>query len=102
MEYRLNKIDPELRERIKETTKSGKIHAKAELSVNKDGKEKNKNSDEDFISKLEKEKNYKDKNKKKKKIIVDAVKFEEVEIPAYKEAELSKDEARGNILDVKK
>lgn len=96
MEYRLNKIDPEVRQRIKETTKPGKIHAKAKISVNKDSSEKKKDSGRDFSSELEKQKNDKDK----KKIIIEAIKVEEVEISAYKEAELTKDEARGNILDV--
>lgn len=95
MEYRLNKIDPELRQRIKETTKSGKIHSKVKIAVNQDSDDKKKDSEKDFSSKLEKQKN-------KKRITIEAVKVEEVEIPAYKEAEITKDEVRGSILDVRK
>lgn len=100
MEYRLNKIDPELRQRIKETTKSGKIHNKAKIAVNSDSKNKDKKGGADFNSELEKQKKERDKNKKK--FTVEAIKIEEVQVPAYKEAELSKDEIKGNLLDVRK
>ncbi|MCT8976136.1 hypothetical protein N4T77_05950 [Clostridium sp. CX1] len=100
MEYRLNKVDPELRQRIKETTKPGKIHNKAEIAVNTDSKNKNKKDGTEFSSELEKQKKEKEENKKK--ITIEAVKLEEVNIPAFKEPESSKDEMRGNILDVRK
>lgn len=98
MEFRLNKIDPEVRERVKETTSSGKIHTKSSIVINREHQnEKNKNR-ESFGSKLE-------KNKKGKKIIsVDAVKVEEIEISAYKEEEedaLNKENA-GHVLDVRR
>ncbi|MBC2582583.1 hypothetical protein [Clostridium sp. DJ247] len=97
MEFRLNKIDPEVRERVKETTSSGKVHSKSSTVINKDNKEEKERGNSEFNSKL--------KNEKQKKIFsVDAVKIDEVEIPAYKEetGTFSKDETRGSVIDVKK
>ncbi len=99
MEYKLNKIDPEVRQRIKETTSSGKVHAKSGIVIGDHNKNKRNESGSDFNSKLEKE-----KNKNKNRISVDAVKIAEVQVPAYKEDmdNLNKDETKGHILDVKK
>lgn len=99
MEYRLNKIEPEVRQRVKETTSAGKVHTKSGITINKDSKDKKNGNGNDFSSKLEKQ-----KNKNKNKFCVDAVKVDEVEISAYKEEveNSSKDEIKGNILDVRK
>ncbi|NMM61274.1 hypothetical protein HBE96_00870 [Clostridium sp. P21] len=98
MEFRLNKIDPEVRQRVKETTSAGKIHTKSGIAINKDNK-KNKNG-QDFSSELEKQKD----KRKAKKIYVDALKSEEVEVSVYKEEkeDLSKDEIKGYIIDIRK
>ncbi|AWI03669.1 hypothetical protein [Clostridium drakei] len=99
MEYRLNKIDPEVRQRVKDTTKPGKVHNKTGIAINKDNKDRNKKNqgDADFGSKLEKQRN-------KNKISVDAVKVDEMQVSVYKEdvENLSKDEIKGNILDTRK
>ncbi len=99
MEYKLNKIDPEVRQRVNETTRTGKVHTKSGISINNDNK--NRKNGNDFSSKLEEEKN---KNKNKNKFAVDAVKVDEVEISAYKEEveDSNKDEVKGHILDVRK
>ncbi|WPC41078.1 hypothetical protein [Clostridium sp. JS66] len=100
MEFRLNKIDPEVRQRVKETTSSGKIHNKSSISISKDNKDKKNGNRNNFASELEKEK----KKKEKKVLSVDAVKFEEVEVPVYKEEQEEQlaDELSGHILDVRK
>lgn len=98
MEFRLNKIDPEVRERVKETTSSGKIHTKAGVIINKDTKKNKEDNEADFEDELKRQ-----KKKGKKKLLVQAVKVEEVQIPAYKEADSSsEDENRGHFLDVRK
>ncbi|WML35502.1 hypothetical protein [Clostridium sp. OS1-26] len=100
MEFRLNKIDPEVRQRVKETTSSGKIHTKSGIVTNKDNENKKNRNGEDFSSELEKQ-----KDKRKEKIFsVDAVKVEEVEVSVYKEEKegLSENEVRGYMIDVKK
>ncbi|MTK13654.1 MAG: hypothetical protein F8N39_16775 [Clostridiaceae bacterium] len=100
MEFRLNKIDPEVRNRVKETTSAGKVHTKSGIVINKDNQNKKNKNGESFDSELEKQV----KKKEKKKLSVDAIKVQEVEIPAYKEEldSQSKDEAAGHILDVRR
>lgn len=98
MEFRLNKIDPEVRERVKETTSAGKIHTKTGIIINKDTKKNKEDNEADFEDELKRQ-----KKKGKKKLLVEAVKVEEVQIPVYKEADSSsEDENRGHFLDVRK
>jgi hypothetical protein len=100
MEFRLNKIDPEVRQRVKETTSAGKIHTKSGIVINKDNQNKKNNNQESFDSELEKQ----IKKKEKKILSVDAVKVQEVEVSAYKEEIESqvKDEEAGHVLDVRR
>lgn len=98
MEFRLNKVDPEVRQRVKETTSAGKVHTKSGIVINEHNKKNKENEEPDFSEKLRKQ-----KDKKKKKILIEAVKVEEVEVPSYKEPEDSApDENRGHFLDVRK
>lgn len=98
MEFRLNKIDPEVRERVKETTSAGKIHTKTGIIISKDTKKNREDNEADFEDELKRQ-----KKKGKKKLLVEAVKVKEVQIPAYKEADgTSEDESRGRFLDVRK
>lgn len=98
MEFRLNKIDPEVRDRVKEITSPGKIHTKAEVLVNKDTKKSKEDNQAEFEDELKRQ-----SKKKKKKLFVQAVKLDEVQVPAYKEADnSSEDENRGHFLDVRK
>ena len=55
MEFKLNKIDVEIRQRVKDTTKSGVVHRKDSITVNKDRNPKdNSKSYEEFKGKLAK------------------------------------------------
>ncbi|WP_195509789.1 hypothetical protein [Clostridium tyrobutyricum] len=100
MEFRLNKIDPDVRQRIKEITRSGKVHNKSEISIGKDYKDRERRQQGNFKAELSK---YKDKNSKKH-FFVEATKVEEVKVPAFKNEDecFSVDNNRGSILDVKK
>lgn len=100
MEFRLNKIDPEVRQRVKETTSAGKIHNKSGIVINKDNQNKKNNNQDNFDSELEKQ----IKKKEKKILSVDAVKVQEVEVSAYKEEieSQTKDEEAGHVLDVRR
>lgn len=100
MEFRLNKIDPEVRERVKETTSAGKVHTKSGIVINKDNQDKRNKNQQNFDSELEKQ----IKKKEKKRVSVDAIKVQEVEIPAYKQELESetKEETAGHILDVRR
>jgi hypothetical protein len=99
MEFRLNKVDPEVRRRVKETTSANRIHNKREIFINNGSKDKSKNGSGSFSSQLGKYKQGKDK----KKILVQAIKTEEVEVKAFKEDAASESGYdRGSIIDVKK
>ena len=100
MEFKLNKIDPEVRQRVKETTSAGKVHNKAGIFINKDHKGRKKGNQGEFNSQLNKYKQDKDK----KRVLVQATKVENVEVKAFKEEgeNLSKDDKKGTILDTKK
>lgn len=95
MEYRLNKIDTDIRKRMQEQIKSDKIHENKKVSIKKDLKE-----DEN------KEKNKKNaKNQGDKRFYtIDGIKYEEnvMEIEVEKEQVLDKENYRGIKLDVKK
>ncbi|EDS76738.1 conserved hypothetical protein [Clostridium botulinum C str. Eklund] len=94
MEYRLNKVDYELQQLVNNATKDGKVHGNKETNkVNKDKKERNKKQYRDHLKKeLLKQ--------KKKKIIVDAMKVENVKVDAFRERD-SKNLSQGRFLDTK-
>lgn len=96
MEFKLNKIDVEIRKRVKDTTKSGVIHRKNSITVNKDrNPSDNSNSYEDFKYKIS-------KYKKKHKIVVGATKNAQYEIEVFKEALEKEQKKIGNYIDTKK
>lgn len=106
MEYILNKIDMEVRERVNQSTEEHRVHPKGEIqSVKKyDGdKQKNQNNknndnedDKEFIIPKGKLKN--------SKIVVTAVKSNKIVIDAELDKTSSKDEAvqTGNYLDIRR
>ncbi|WP_195962675.1 hypothetical protein [Clostridium tyrobutyricum] len=100
MEFRLNKIDPEVRQRIKAITKSGKIHNKSEISISKDYKDGQRRNRGNFQSQLSQ---YKGKGGEKR-FVVEATKVEEVKVKAFRDdgENFSEDNNRGSIIDVKK
>ena len=96
MEFKLNKIDVELRQRVKDTTKSGVIHRKDSITVNKDRDPKdNSRAYEKFNGKVL-------KYKKKHKIVVGAFKNEQYEIAVFKETLEKEQKKIGNYIDTKK
>ncbi|WP_160687323.1 hypothetical protein [Clostridium sp. C2-6-12] len=97
MEYRLNKIDTDIRKRMQEQIKSDKIHENKKVSIKKDLKEdENKNKGEN-------KKNTKNQEDKRF-YTIDGVKYEEnvMEIEVQKEQVLDEENYRGIKLDVKK
>jgi hypothetical protein len=96
MEFKLNKIDVEIRQRVKDTTKSGVIHRKELISVNKDRNPKdNSKSYEEFKDKLF-------KYKKDHKITVKAFKNQQYEIEVFKENLEIEQKNMGHFIDTKK
>ncbi|MGO5065117.1 hypothetical protein [Clostridium sp. LCP25S3_F8] len=99
MEFRLNKIDLELRDKIKEQTKEGKVHSKQNITINK--QDRNNNSkDRGFYEQLKKQRKNNNKNIKIK--AVKYVKGENLNIEVTKEEIEGKTTIVGTIIDTKK
>ena len=96
MEFKLNKIDVEIRRVVKETTKSGIVHRKGEIAINKDREHKdNSKAYEEFSGKLL-------KYKKKHKITVRAFKDVQYDVHGFKETLENEQRNLGNFIDTKK
>lgn len=92
MEYRLNKIEPEIRQLVNDAVKEGKVHGNKDISkVDKDKREKQGKNPKDFKEELAKQ-------SPKEKISVDAIKKSEIDIEASKE---DMDLTKGRFLDTK-
>ncbi|ENZ02279.1 hypothetical protein HMPREF1092_01514 [Clostridium thermobutyricum] len=88
MEYRLNKIDTDIRRKIKDETKNGKIH------------KLNKSTEIKINYKDDKEKENKEKNKiVKNYVTIDGYINEKLNIEGEKD--IDKDNSIGTILDMK-
>ncbi|GAB6167714.1 hypothetical protein JCM1393_01740 [Clostridium carnis] len=96
MNFLLNKIDTDLRRKIYERTRDGKVHRKEQISIYRDSEKGNKKSFEEYIESEAKE-------NKKRKIIVKATRLEEpaIKLNAEKE-EKESNLLQGTFLDVKK
>lgn len=94
MEYKLNKVDPEVRHRVNEITSSGKVHSKNNIVINDDHKKDKRQEHNDgynFEEELNKQRT------KGKKVEVEAVLAEPTE------KEIAEDEKFvGTILDIRK
>jgi len=98
MEFRLNKIDTDLRQKINDQTREGKVHTKKGISIDKHKYEERREQKND--KRNPKEKFDIEKYTKNKKITIDAVKVEEIDIEAEKEDALKNaDEYRGVFID---
>ena len=99
MNFLLNKIDTDLRRKVYEKTRDGKIHRKAQIAIYKDSEKNQKKTFEDYI----KEDSKKDKDTDAGKIIIEATKDVEPEIEIKAEKETDKNiSPYGSFLDVKK
>lgn len=97
MEFKLNKIDTDLRLKLQEENSDEKIHYSKGTNKTKDTVEERKNSSGNFSH----DKNQ--KNKHKKYITVDGVKYgHEVNVEAEKIEELNEYNSKGRTLDMRK
>lgn len=98
MEFRLNKIDTDLRQRINDETREGKVHRKKDILIHKhkyDERREQKNNKRNPKEKFDIE-----KYTKNKRITIEAVKIEEIDIEAEKEETLKNaNEYRGVFID---
>jgi len=96
MEFKLNKIDVEIRQRVKDTTKTGVVHRKGSITVNKDRNPKdNSETYEEFKGKIS-------KYNKKHKITIGAFKNEQYNVQVFKETLEKEQKILGNFIDTKK
>lgn len=98
MNFLLNKIDNDIRKKIYEKTKDGKVHRKSDIKINKDSEKQKKKFFNEYVE-AEKEQ----AKKKQKKITINATKTENSNISLYGEKEENLNAmGYGTFLDVKK
>lgn len=92
MNFLLNKIDTDIRRKVYDKTKDGKVHKKEKINIYKDS---DKNKKRNFKELVE--------EKQGKKIIVNGVKEQKVdiEIKAEKDSDIIKS-LNGTFIDVRK
>lgn len=97
MEFKLNKIDTDIRKKMQEETKDDKVHSSESISVKKDLKdEKNEfYNEEQNLTKEESEKRY---------ITIDGIRYsnKNINIKAEKVEKVNESNSKGRILDTKK
>jgi 23S rRNA G2445 N2-methylase RlmL len=89
MEFKINNIDLDLRQRVEDITSEGMVHNKTAIKLNKDGKHEQKNKKHDLSN-------------SNKKINVDVFKDgnDRISVDVFKEKE--NDIMKGSFLDVRK
>lgn len=100
MEFRLNKIDNELRNEINSKTKEGKVHTKEGIAINKESGQ----GKEGRNQQLQKEKfNSFKYAKNNNKIFVNAMKVQDIEVKAtIDHKNTTKETYKGSFLDTRK
>ncbi|GFZ30984.1 hypothetical protein CSC2_15100 [Clostridium zeae] len=101
MDFKLNKIDTDLREKLKEQTRDGKVHSKDGIKIETQVdsykyREPNKQKKKD-----KHKESFKEIIKEQKTVTVDGYKPDTVEVQVVKEKD-SKENYRGVFIDVKK
>lgn len=96
MEFKLNKIDTDIRKKIDEERKESKVHSGKAVNINKDLHD----SESSYICEHEQ----KEERKKKKYFIIDGIRYnkKQINIQVEKNEKLSVQNSLGSILDTKK
>lgn len=90
MEFKLNKIDTDVRKKMQEETKEDKVHAGNSISVKKDIKEERHDQTENFNS-VKNESKY---------FTIDGVKYNKnINVEVEKIEEINDGNSKGRILD---
>ncbi|WP_027625838.1 hypothetical protein [Clostridium lundense] len=98
MEYKLNKIDTDIRQRIEDSTKEGLVHRKQEIEINKDSNKHSKR--ENFSDELKK--HSKKNAQKSKRLFIQAEKIDEVKVEGYINEDEKNNFSSGRFLDIKR
>lgn len=97
MEFKLNKIDSDLRQKINDATKEGKVHSKKDIVIQKQENRRGKGEQMEFAKQLKKY-----EEKPKSNLIIKAEKIDEVEVDVYLERDTKSSIRKGLLLDTKK
>ncbi|GFP77118.1 hypothetical protein [Clostridium fungisolvens] len=101
MEFKLNKIDTDLRHKLEEQTRDGKVHSKDGIKIETQS-DSYKYRDKNQKKKKDKHKeSFQEVIKEQKVVTVDGYKPETLEVEVTKEKD-SKENYRGIFIDVKK
>lgn len=102
MEFKLNKIDTDIRRKLQEQNKEDRVHSSKSINVKKDLVKEKKHLDEREEQRKKREGDTKEKNKNT--ITVDGVRYNEqsVYIDVEKTEKISEENSKGRILDAKK
>lgn len=94
MEFKVNKIDTDIRKKIKEETKEDKVHSGKSINIKKDIKDE----------KHEQVKNFDEEEHKKRYVTIDGVKYnnKDIDINVEKEEQINEGNSKGRILDITK
>lgn len=95
MEFKLNKIDTDIRNKMQEKIKDDKVHSGKEINVKRDLKNKEKN----YYRNLEN-----DNSKEKGYLVVDGIRNtrENLSVEVEKLENINQENSTGRILDTKK
>ncbi|WP_238902595.1 hypothetical protein [Clostridium sp. YIM B02506] len=96
MEFKLNKIDTDLRLKLQEKRDDHKVHGKEGTTIEAYNEEKEKFREDKKFAKILEEKK---KTKKEKKIIIDGVMVDNLQIEGEKEVS---ENSKGVFIDTKK
>lgn len=94
MEFKLNKIDTDIRKKMQEETKDDKVHSGKSISVKKDIKDE-KSHNEKYLKEDEEEKRY---------ITIDGIKYnsKNVDVQVEKVEKINGENSKGRVLDITK
>lgn len=95
MEFKLNKIDTDIRKRMQEERNTDKVHSGSSITVRRDLKD-DKDTDD--------KKHEMEKRKEKKFLTINGVKYEQekVAIKVEKIENIDEENSKGRVLDAKK
>lgn len=103
MEYKLNKIDTDIRNTINEQTKEGKIHSKQSVQINNEGLKGSGNRNKEKHKEKKKEAFSISKYVIGKKFVeVKAYKSESIEVDVQKEEDKNKGSGKGLFIDIRR
>lgn len=96
MEFKLNQIDTEIRQKVKDAASEGKIHTKQGIIIGENKREDKDNNNFNC--------EFKKYNNSKKKLVISASKRNEIEVDAFMENndEENRFSSAGALLDIRK